>query len=96
MSESTLPTGREARCDHCRRLTSEVGHLVQGCGESPVTICRLPRWIAPSLMAVAAEARLRGTWLRIERGNPRRRRDNDRRGSHEWAALGQSRLVEVR
>ena len=40
MSESTSPTGQEARCDYCRRPKAEVGPLMRGGGENPVTICR--------------------------------------------------------
>ncbi len=40
MSESMIPTGREARCDYCRRPKADVGALLQGGGENPVTICR--------------------------------------------------------
>ena len=40
MSESTNPTGREARCDYCRRPKTDVGSLLRGGGENPVTICR--------------------------------------------------------
>jgi ATP-dependent Clp protease ATP-binding subunit ClpX len=63
MSESTIPTGREARCDYCRRAKADVGPLMRGGGESPVTICRA----CVSLAATAFDAQDRQRASKPER-----------------------------
>src|SRR4051812_14949980 len=59
MSENTQTTGRESRCDYCRRPKSEVGPFLRGGGENPVTICR--RCVSLATTTFDAQDRKRAT-----------------------------------